>query len=275
LAGEDLTKSIDELKRICFKGNYEKLPVYPRYVTHKISIRIVRLLLHTSITPNQITLFSIVAGMTSCILLATAIPIYFFIGALILELYYVIDAVDGQLARYKKLSSMTGGYLDYVSNYIVHPCVFFCIGLGILRCSGNILPIVFAFSASVSVTLISVFSECKYNVFVSAIKKASSVKVKKIDGGEKSEVRLSAPRYLFSLLHKLCTYPTIMNSIVLVAIFNLFIPEFTIASFEFNLPYILVVFYGLSCPLVFFAKLAYFIRTRGMEKEFSDTFDVC
>jgi len=271
-----VSKSIEELKKICFKGNYEKLPVYPRYVTHKISIRIVKLLLHTSITPNQITLSSIVIGMTSCIMFATAIPVYFLLGALILELYYIIDAVDGQLARYKKLSSMTGGYFDYVSNYIVHPCVFFCIGLGLVRHSGDILPIVFAFSASVSVSLISVFSECKYNVFVSAIKMASSVKVKKItaDGNGKSERKLTIPRYLFSALHKICTYPTIMNIIVLVSILNLFFPEMKIATFEFSLPCILVIFYGLSCPLVFFAKLTFAIKTRCMEKEFSETFEV-
>jgi len=270
-----MSESIEELKKICFKGNYEKLPIYPRYVTHKISIRIVKLLLHTSISPNQITLLSIVIGIISSIMFAVAVPAYFLAGALILELYYIIDAVDGQLARYKKLSSMTGGYFDYVSNYIVHPCVFFCIGLGLIRYSENILPIVFAFSASMSVTLISVFSECKYNVFVSALKEASSVKIKKTVGERKNAQKLSLLRYLFSLLHKLCTYPTIMNIIVLVAIFNLFIPGFKVASYEFNLPYILVVFYGLSCPLVFFAKLAYSVKTGSVDKEFSEVFDVC
>ena len=271
-----MSESIEELKKICFKGNYEKLPIYPRYVTHKISIRIVKLLLHSSITPNQITSLSIVVGIISSIMFAVAIPVYFLAGALILELYYVIDAVDGQLARYKKLSSMTGGYFDYVSNYIVHPCVFFCIGLGLVRHSGDILPIVFAFSASVSVSLISVFSECKYNVFVSAIKMASSVKVKKItaDGNGKSERKLTIPRYLFSALHKICTYPTIMNIIVLVSILNLFFPEMKIATFEFSLPCILVIFYGLSCPLVFFAKLTFAIKTRCMEKEFSEMFEL-
>ncbi|MBV22276.1 MAG: hypothetical protein CMI57_02140 [Parcubacteria group bacterium] len=270
-----MSESIEELKRICFKGNYEKLPAYPRYVTHKISIRVVKLLLHTSISPNQITLLSIVVGIISSIMFAVDIPVYFLAGALILELYYIIDAVDGQLARYKKLSSMTGGYFDYVSNYIVPPCVFFCIGLGLIRNSENILPIVFAFSASVSVTLISVFSECKYNVFVSALKAASSVKIRKTVEGKKNAQKLSLLRYLFSLLHKLCTYPTIMNIIVLVAVFNLFIPNFKVAAFEFSLPYVLVVFYGLSCPLVFFAKLAYIIKTRGIEKEFSEVFEVC
>ena len=271
-----MSESIEELKKICFKGNYEGLPIYPRYVTHKISIRIVKLFLHSSITPNQITLLSLVVGIISSIMFAVAIPVYFLIGALLLELYYVIDAVDGQLARYKKLSSMTGGYFDYVSNYIVHPCVFFCIGLGLVRHSGDILPIVFAFSASVSVSLISVFSECKYNVFVSAIKMASSVKVKKItaDGNGKSERKLTIPRYLFSALHKICTYPTIMNIIVLVSILNLFFPEMKIATFEFSLPCILVIFYGLSCPLVFFAKLTFAIKTRCMEKEFSEMFEL-
>jgi phosphatidylglycerophosphate synthase len=270
-----VSESIEELKRICFKDNYDRLPVYPRYVTHKISIRIVKLLLHSSITPNQITLFSIVVGLISSIMFVTAIPIYFFMGALILELYYIIDAVDGQLARYKKLSSMTGGYFDYVSNYIVHPCVFFCIGLGLVRHSGDILPIVFAFSASVSVSLISIFSECKYNVFVTAIKKASSVKIKKTVGEQKNAQKLSLLRYLFSLLHKLCTYPTIMNILVIVSVLNLFFPEMKIATFEFSLPYILVIFYGLCCPLVFFVKLTYVVKTRGVDKEFSEVFEIC
>jgi hypothetical protein len=54
----------------------------------------------------------------------------------------------------------------------------------------------------------------------------------------------------------------------------MFFPEMKIATFEFSLPYILVIFYGLSCPLVFFAKLAYVIKARGVEKEFSEVFEV-
>ena len=65
-----------------------------------------------------------------------------------------------------------------------------------------------------------------------------------------------------------------MDIIVLMAVLNLFFPEMKIATFEFSLPYILVVFYGISCPLVFFAKLAYFIKTRCIEKEFSEVFEV-
>jgi hypothetical protein len=89
-----MSESIEELKRICFKGNYEKLPVYPCYVTHKISIRIVKLLLHTSIPPNQITLLSIVTGIVSSIMFAVAIPVYFLACALLLGLYYIIDASE-------------------------------------------------------------------------------------------------------------------------------------------------------------------------------------
>ena len=66
-----------------------------------------------------------------------------------------------------------------------------------------------------------------------------------------------------------------MNVITVVAVLNLVFPEMKIATFEFSLPYILVIFYGLSCPLVFFAKLAYVIKTRGVEKEFSEVFEVC
>jgi hypothetical protein len=42
-----------------------------------------------------------------------------------------LDHSDGEMARYLKMSSPTGFYWDTVVNFIVQPCVFYGMGLGL------------------------------------------------------------------------------------------------------------------------------------------------
>jgi phosphatidylglycerophosphate synthase len=73
----------------------------------------------TPITPNQVTLLSL---LTSLIGMATLLLCPGWVGllsaALVLHLAFVLDCVDGQLARIKGLSSPVGAYLDFLVDEI-------------------------------------------------------------------------------------------------------------------------------------------------------------
>src|SRR6185437_3157712 len=80
-----------------------------------ISLRVTRLLVNSPISANGYTYLMIVAGMAA--------------GAvLLIPVYLLLDCVDGELARWRKQTSIIGVYLDRIGAYGVEAA--FLIGLG-------------------------------------------------------------------------------------------------------------------------------------------------
>lgn len=85
------------------------------YLYRRVGYLLVKLLIKTAITPNQVTLFGFVLGSIGCTLLATKQSLFFhplFDGVLFILFYMILDCTDGQLARLKKMSSPFGKLLD-------------------------------------------------------------------------------------------------------------------------------------------------------------------
>ncbi len=80
---------------------------------------VVRLVMPTSITPNQITALSIAAGLAGAVLLRSTTPLANVAGSGLMLLYGVLDCADGQLARARGASSRLGRILDGTSDYVV------------------------------------------------------------------------------------------------------------------------------------------------------------
>lgn len=80
---------------------------------------LVRLLLPTRITPNQVTLASIATGLVGAALSASSRRGVRMAGALLGVVYGVLDCADGQLARARGESSRVGRILDGAGDYVV------------------------------------------------------------------------------------------------------------------------------------------------------------
>ena len=130
-----------------------------RLVGRFFSRQLTRLFLQTPITPNQITLLSLILGLISAM--------YFFrgtyesgiTGAGLLLLSAWIDCTDGEIARLKFMESETGGKLDILCDNLVHFAVFFTIGMGLYRTTGQdifkLLGILAVFGSLISFILLS------------------------------------------------------------------------------------------------------------------------
>ena len=71
---------------------------------------------YTNIKPNTITLFSLFLRIVSAVCFLKGDKLFFVFGAIIFELAYVFDCVDGAVARLKKQSSPIGMFLDHVTD---------------------------------------------------------------------------------------------------------------------------------------------------------------
>src|SRR6185295_15954890 len=89
--------------------------LWNRFVARPLAAVLLVPLQRTSVTPNQITLGTLLV-FAGAIAVMALVPTWtgLLIGVGILEFAYVLDCVDGQLARLKGTSSPVGAHLDFL-----------------------------------------------------------------------------------------------------------------------------------------------------------------
>lgn len=105
--------------------------------TRRISIYVTLFLSLTPVTPNQLTFFSIFLGVTAGLLWTLGGHLYFIIGGILFQLMYLFDCVDGELARYKHMSSPKGAYLDFIGHYFTAFAMIVGASLGLAKNLGD------------------------------------------------------------------------------------------------------------------------------------------
>ncbi len=101
-----------------------------RHVERPISIALSRILAPMPITPNQVTIFSVVVGLVGAPFFLSASPLWQTIGALLFLAHSILDGCDGELARLRFQESRGGGILDFWGDNVVHAAVFGCMAMG-------------------------------------------------------------------------------------------------------------------------------------------------
>jgi phosphatidylglycerophosphate synthase len=93
--------------------------LWNRFVARPLAAVLLVPLARTRVTPNQVTLATLLVFVAGAAMLAVCPARGALIGAVaILELSYVLDCVDGQLARMKGTSSPVGAHLDFLMDEI-------------------------------------------------------------------------------------------------------------------------------------------------------------
>lgn len=207
---------LEDLKKRCFKDRldpslseiYAKdwALVYPLKVTHWISIRIVLFLESTPIRPDWVSYTAILIGVLSSILFAFSGASLWIaaMGALLFEVYYILDAVDGQLARAKKMTSFGGAFLDEIGNVVVAPLVLFGIGFNSALSRPEMIT---AFLAGFSVLAITAQELYKFKAIT--LKQPMEKVVHGHLAGDPQKRSVAAG--IYSFLYRMCTMPVIMN----------------------------------------------------------------
>ncbi|MCP5373223.1 MAG: CDP-alcohol phosphatidyltransferase family protein [Hyphomicrobiales bacterium] len=96
----------------------------------RIARVLVRPLVATPVTPNQLTVFTLAVALAGAALLAVGDPVSRNWGAGLFVLARFMDHFDGELARQSGRTSKLGYYLDYVSGALSYGALFLCMGIG-------------------------------------------------------------------------------------------------------------------------------------------------
>lgn len=115
--------SVKELKIICRKK--VETVWYAKYVVRPFSIYITKILLYTPITANQVSFLSMIMGVCGAFAIGYGTFRSGVMGVILLQVSYILDCIDGEIARYHKQSSVNGIFIDFLGHRIVIPLIFF------------------------------------------------------------------------------------------------------------------------------------------------------
>jgi phosphatidylglycerophosphate synthase len=108
--------SLAELRAVTYKPRDAWWTVL---LTDPVAIRIVRLALpYRWITPNLVTVVSFLVGLVAATCFLAGGTGWLIVGALIYQLSFVLDCVDGKIARWHRSGSILGGWLDFTLDQV-------------------------------------------------------------------------------------------------------------------------------------------------------------
>jgi len=247
--------TLHNLKKIVRKP-YEPEP-YARYFIRPLSILFTWLLVRTPITANQVTILQEIIGFAGVVFLAFGIPEYSLIAVLLLQLGYILDCSDGEVARWNNEQAARGVFLDLVGHYIIIPGYMFTLGLGVWIQTGRIEAVIAGFLAalfglrlerftllSVVDTLITETETPQYNY--EKLKLEIDSQSDSVDMGSAGKI---ARRSWFQVLFR---YPDSMNIITIFVILSFIFPGVQVGDTFLPLTYFLIMVYGF---VLFFGRL--------------------
>jgi len=251
-------ENLSELKRICWKD--PETVWYAKYLIRHVSIRITRLILPTGISANQATFIFLISGVFGSILLGTGELSYSIYGLLLIQFSYIFDCVDGEIARYRKQSSVKGVFIDSIGHEILTPAILlamtffvfnntdqiYMLVLGTIATWASQRPMVMA-KQNVLFTFLTSEHISYYNF--SKLNKSAST----IDQSEHSDSSFS--QVIVAVLY----YPGAMNIFSILVVLYFFYPA--IINYIFGAYFVLQIFVQIALPIKW-------LRSRSIEKDF-------
>ncbi|OQA26823.1 MAG: CDP-alcohol phosphatidyltransferase [Chloroflexi bacterium ADurb.Bin344] len=256
-----MVESIRELNKICQKPNYRTVGNwYVRNILRDAALPMTWLLLHTGVSANQVTFFSfLVASLGG---LSYVIPGAgpFLVSALLLQFWYYLDHVDGQIARYRKTASMTGRFLDFMTHHLVHLILFFALGYYAYKALAREIFLLWGSVSSLAILAFNLIHDVKYKTFYERCCRDGAVIKKSSQGSKKTEQPKSFWRKAFSLAHKSCEIHVMINVLAGAALLQ-FVTVW-------DLRVLLFFYYGTVAPVVFGVKFFYIICSQAIDTEY-------
>jgi len=120
---------IAEYRRSLKRPEVEEYP--DLYFNRPLAFLFVKAIYGTDLTPNQLSVFSMLLGVAAGVCLGTGRPGLLPAAAGLLAVSIIVDCSDGQLARLKKNGTPLGRLIDGFADYVVGTAVYTGLGLAL------------------------------------------------------------------------------------------------------------------------------------------------
>jgi phosphatidylglycerophosphate synthase len=154
--------TLEEVKRGAKREDF-RAGVQMRVLMPRLSVRVTRWVLpYTRLRPNHITLVSLLFGLAAAVGFASTDALVVALGLLGFHLHVLLDYVDGEVARCRGETSVSGAYFDLVTDRVTFPLLIYCAGLGVYRQLGDPTALMVGFAATFGLVLDKVVTDSWY-----------------------------------------------------------------------------------------------------------------
>lgn len=145
---------IPGLERVLFEAmrTAEDGPVVDRFVNRRLSRHLTGWLLRTPVTPNQVTVASLLTGLLGAWALGASAWSAVLVGLCLFQLSVVLDHSDGELARLRFQFSRLGKWLDNWCDHLVDVAVIAGVTWRVAWEGGGWSPVLLGVAAAIGVT---------------------------------------------------------------------------------------------------------------------------
>ncbi len=142
--------------------------VFDLLIYRPLAFACVRVLGKTPVTPNQVTLVSLLCGVFAAWMYGGGNPGNFFTAAMVYAAANVLDCADGQLARLKNNGTLLGRVLDGAADYVGGVAIF--LGLGYGLSGGDLGTWITVLLAGICTAIHAMFFDHYQSEFISAVR---------------------------------------------------------------------------------------------------------
>lgn len=246
-------ETIQDLRRICQMSRESVDSWYGKKVIRKFSIYITKMLIPLGLTANAVTFIFMLVGLASCVLMAVP-SVWSRIAAVIsLHVWYLLDHVDGEVARYRKEPSLTGIFFDGFLHYLIQPLIFICLGAGEYLKTGKMIFVFLGLISGAAVIYIPLLGLLETMVMDRKSRPVAGSSASKPSG------KISLPRRVFSWVSKSFTCPTFIMILTVILVADVFV--------KMDLAMLALYYYAAAGTLVWAAIFFVKIATRDLDKK--------
>lgn len=133
---------ITTLRSICQPADLD-VCLYRKLFTRRFSIFLTYLFLRAGISANGVSLIKGILACSGAVMFFPGRPVWFITGALLLQLSFVLDACDGEVARFTGTNSRAGGeFIDKIGDAGSRGLFYGAWGWGVYNITGDTRAIV-------------------------------------------------------------------------------------------------------------------------------------
>lgn len=264
--------TLAELDARCQKLGHREIGNWmARRVARPAALRVTWLVAPWPISAHGATACAWLAAVGGTMAFAYGTPLSWLIGALFLQAWYLLDHVDGQLARLHRTESLDGVALDYLMHHAVHLIVPLGIGCGIAflhDAPGWLFAgVVWALAGC----LLGLLNDVRYKAFIQRLKRVEGELVVAGGGGGRPAPATPWPRHpravIARLLRLMCEMHVMLNVLSLLSLLAWVTGDATLLAGRVYLVLMAVV-----SSAVFITVLVRSIQHESAEREFAAWF---
>lgn len=248
----------------------ERQGAYGLYFIRPISIYLTYAALKAGLTANQVTALQTLVGLAGAVCLAFPSNTIVVAGLVLLQLGFILDNVDGEVARYRGEVSVTGKYLDTIGHEFVIPSMYFALGVGSFFREGTFESIVFGFlagMASLRLDVINMYHEA-VQLLESKFDDAFTYYCEPESGEELKIYRKKNEEGLIRIAYAMFAYPAVMNIISVLLIADLFVLPVVFGGVRPGSVYVLLLLTGTLVPIRRAYTVWRIVRRREVERKY-------